>query len=179
MSNGIDRLRSLRISLWFAIFAVAVAVALKLLERLPYVGLPLDSAPAERMLDLLLDMTNIVTSFSTGLLGALGLILVSGPEASRGQKVRPAAFLCGVFAVISTTFGFLVYEQVFDIVKLGFFSIDIVGISLARYGQLITFVAALGTFGYFAVRTFEADPNVDKDKSVVSPIPVGAEPDSL
>jgi len=158
MTKKNHRIRAFRIAFYasFAAFVAAVSLLLKLSERLPFVA-PVISSPADKMSDLFLAMTNIITSFSTGLLGALGFLLVSGPKVNRGPTIKWFAFASGFFAAISTFLGYMVYEGIFDMLQEGMFGIDVPRVMLARYGQFYTFLLAFLLFGDFAIQSFEVE----------------------
>jgi hypothetical protein len=142
----------------FAAFVVAVVLIQRWLDtgsNQSIVGLPI-SSPGDQMVSAFLAMTNILTSFSTALLGALGVLLLNS-KAKRGPTATWFAFGSGVFAAISMFLGYVVYQEVLTLLWMGTFTPHSLLISWARYGQFFTFLLAFVLFGDFAIQSLDME----------------------
>jgi hypothetical protein len=119
------------------------------------IGLPV-SSPGDQIVSAFLAMTNILTSFSTALLGALGVLLLNS-KVRRGPRATWFAFGSGVFAAISMFLGYVVYQEVLALLWVGMFTPHSLLISWAHYGQFFTFLLAFVLFGDFAIQSLDME----------------------
>lgn len=111
----------------------------------------------ERELDALLGMNSLITTLSTGLLGALGFVLING----RGQSIPPGAkwlaFGSAICVALSLFFGYVVYLGIISMLENTIFDLDIPAILWARQAHFYTFLLAVVLFGDFAFHTLQVE----------------------
>jgi hypothetical protein len=151
---------------------------------------PAVTSAADSTVEVFLAMTNLTTSFSTGILGALGLLLINMQKPKKGQTISPMAkfFASGsaFFATISMILGYVVYQEAISLLQLGMFRVDVPLLSWARYAQFFTFLPALLFFGDFAIQSLgmegaseaKSESTANSTTPLANPASAGIEPRS-
>lgn len=116
-------------------------------------------------LSALLDQNSLLTTLSTGLLGALGFFLIRGRNASRWTGAMWFAFASAGCAVLSLLFGYMVYLALLDMLRNQIFDLGLPAMWV-RYAQFYCFLLSVMLFGDFAFQTINAeDGNVREHHS--------------
>jgi hypothetical protein len=118
----------------------------------------------ERELDALLGMNSLITTLGTGLLGALGFVLING----RDQYLRPGAkwlaFSSAICVAFSLFFGYVVYLGIISMLENTIFDLDIPAIFWARQAHFYSFLLAVVLFGDFAFHTLQVEDTNESKK---------------
>ncbi len=104
----------------------------------------------DKELDALLAMNQLVTTLSTGLLGAIGFLLVNVRRENRGSVALWAACCSAVCAALSLFFGYVVYLAVITMLHNQFFDSTIDSLLWPRQAHFYFFLLAVVLFGDFA-----------------------------
>jgi hypothetical protein len=108
----------------------------------------------KRDLDAFLDMNSLITTLTTGLLGALGFLLLNGRKVDRGPAAKWLAFGSALCAALSLFFGYVVYISLSDMLGKGGFDLTVRSISWPRQAHFYLFLMAVLLFGDFAFHAF-------------------------
>jgi TRAP-type C4-dicarboxylate transport system permease small subunit len=114
----------------------------------------------DQELNALLEMNRLITTLGTGLLGAIGFILINLRKGKRGFEALWAACASAVCVGLSLFFGYLVYLWVIEMLKVQIFDLDMSPLMWARSAHFYTFLLAVVLFGDFAfnnLRTEDGD----------------------
>jgi hypothetical protein len=124
---------------------------------------PAADSMAGKELDALLEMNRLVTTLGTGLLGAIGFLLINVRKANGGFEALWAASASAVCVGISLFFGYLVYLWVIEMLRVQVFDLDVGPLLWARNLHFYTFLLAVVLFGDFAFNNLHGeDKNVAK-----------------
>jgi hypothetical protein len=106
-------------------------------------------------LDAFLAMNSLVTTLTTGLLGALGFLLLNGRKVSRQSiTAKWLAFGSALSAALSLFFGYVVYLALLDMLGNEAFDLSMPPIYWARQAHFYTFLLSVVLFGDFAFHAF-------------------------
>lgn len=119
------------------------------------------SSLQERELDALLDMNSLITTLGTGLLGALGFLLMNGRRLYRGTAAKWLAFGSAVCVALSLFFGYVVYLGIIAMLENEIFDLDIPAIFWARQAHFYSFLLAVVLFGDFAFHSLNVEEEHD------------------
>jgi hypothetical protein len=157
MTNATYRAIVSRVA-FYATLALFMLAVWQILPHLGYgvVGAQLSSLDdlQKRQLDAFLEMNGLVTTLTTGLLGALGFLLLNGREVNRGPVTKWLAFGSALSAALSLFFGYVVYLTLSDMLGQGSFDLTIPSIFWARQAHFYLFLIAVLLFGDFAFHAF-------------------------
>jgi hypothetical protein len=103
-------------------------------------------------LNALLDQNNLLTTLCTGLLGALGFLLIHGRDASRWTGAKWFGIASAACSVLSLLFGYMVYLALLDMLRNQMFDLSMPAMWV-RYAQFYFFLLAVMLFGDFAFQT--------------------------
>jgi len=153
--------RSARFRIAFYAGAVGVVMAVVLFQWNPGKALeiPIDklSSMQEKELAALLDMNSLITTLDTGLLGALGYLMINGRKVSRWSGTMWLAFFSAVSAALSLLFGYVVYLGIIRMLEWGFFDLNNPSIQWARSAHFYSFLLGVILFGDFAFQTLHEE----------------------
>lgn len=124
------------------------------------------SPAQEKELDALLEMNRLITTLGTGLLGAMGFILVNGHKEHRGTGAFWAAFASAVCVGLSIFFGYVVYLGIIAMLQNQFFDLDNPGIWWARQAHFYTFLLGVVLFGDFAFQILHSEEGHERTSDV-------------
>jgi hypothetical protein len=111
----------------------------------------------EKELDALLEMNRLITTLGTGLLGAIGFLLINVRRANRGSVALWAACASAVCVGLSLFFGYVVYLGIIAMLQNQFFDLDIRPILWARQAHFYTFLLGVVLFGDFAFHNLQVE----------------------
>jgi len=115
------------------------------------------SSLQQSQLSALLDMNNLVTTLCTGLLGALGFLLINGRKVSRWSPAKWMALTSAGCAALSLLFGYVAYLALIDMLGREMFDVDLPAILWVRQAQFYSFLLAVALFGDFAFQTLHME----------------------
>jgi len=169
MSQPKSRAMGFRIVLYCATIAFILGVAQ--IQRLMSGNLfePLVSSLSslqQRQFDALLNMNSLVTTLCTGLLGALGFLLVNGGKVQRWSAAMWLALASAGCAVLSLLFGYVAYLALIDMLRQEMFNLDLPAILWVRQAQFYAFLLAVVLFGDFAFQTLHAEEEHESNPTV-------------
>jgi len=111
----------------------------------------------DRELDALLQMNQLVTTLSTGLLGAIGFLLINIRKANRRFESLWAACASALCVGLSLFFGYLVYQWIIAMLKVQIFDPDLKPLLWARNAHFYLFLLAVLLFGDFAFNSLRGE----------------------
>jgi cytochrome bd-type quinol oxidase subunit 2 len=114
----------------------------------------------QKELDAFLEMNKLITTLSTGLLGALSFILVNRGR-GKNEAAQWTAYLSAICVGLSLFFGYVVYLAVVNMLDNHYFQLFTWQIQWARQAHFYTFFLAVVLFGDFA---FHALRKEDEDE---------------
>jgi hypothetical protein len=112
-------------------------------------------------LNALLDQNNLLTTLCTGLLGALGFLLIHGRDASRWTGAKWLGIASAGCSVLSLLFGYMVYLALLDMLRNQMFDLAMPAMWV-RYAQFYCFLLAVMLFGDFAFQTLYAEDGKER-----------------
>jgi hypothetical protein len=115
------------------------------------------SSLQERELDALLDMNSLITTLGTGLLGAVGFLLINGRKVDRWSGGKWLALASAACVALSLFFGYVVYLGIISMLQNAIFDLDIPSIYWARQAHFYSFLLAVVLFGDFAFQTLHGE----------------------
>jgi hypothetical protein len=109
----------------------------------------------KQALNAFLDMNSLLTTLTTGLLGALGFLLLNGRKVRYEAAAKWLAFGSAVSAALSLYFGYVVYLAISDMLGSGE-PLDFTASQIVwpRQAHFYTFLLAALLFGDFAFQAF-------------------------
>jgi hypothetical protein len=163
--------RSARFRIAFYAGALGVVMAVFLCQWNPgkTLEIPINSLNSlqDQELKALLDMNSLITTLDTGLLGALGYLMINGRKVSRWSGTMWLAFFSAASAALSLLFGYVVYLGVIRMLEWGFFDLNNPSIQWARSAHFYTFLLAVVLFGDFAFQTLHEEGHDVRTPDVV------------
>src|SRR5579863_940298 len=111
----------------------------------------------ERELDALLELNGLITTLGTGLLGALGFVLINGGSHNLRPGSKWLAVGSAICVALSLFFGYVVYLGIISMLENTIFDLDIPPIFWARQAHFYSFLLAVVLFGDFAFHTLQAE----------------------
>jgi len=144
----------------FYLAAVLLVVAVWLLQShatLGYLEPEVTSLTAlqERQLDAFLEMNRLITTLSTGLLAALGFLLVNAHKASPNADTPWTAIGAAACVSVSLLFGYVVYRAILWMLESHFFDLGnsyIVWPGVAHFYTFLLGVLFFADFAYHQMR---------------------------
>ena len=115
------------------------------------------SSLQQNQLDALMDMNNLVTTLGTGLLGALGFLLINGRKVTRWSAAKWLALASAGCAALSLLFGYVAYLALIDMLRNQIFDLNLPTIVWVRQAQFYSFLLAVALFGDFAFQTLHME----------------------
>jgi hypothetical protein len=103
-----------------------------------------------RELDALLEMNRLITTLGTGLLAAIGFLMVNVRQAKRGTEALWAACGSAICVGLSLFFGYVVYLGIISMLQNQYFDLDVGPILWARQAHFYSFLLGVVLFGDFA-----------------------------
>ena len=107
-------------------------------------------------------MNNLITTLGTGLLGALGFLLMNGRKSVHWSGAKWLALASAVCVAFSLLFGYVAYLALIDMLRSEIFDLDLPAILWVRQAQFYSFLLAVVLFGDFA---FQALHGEDKNEA--------------
>jgi hypothetical protein len=130
------------------------------------------SAPSkedhDQELNALLEMNRLITTLSTGLLGAIGFILINLRQRKRGCEALWAAGASAVCVVFSLFFGYMMYLWVIALLKVESFDFDVPPLMLIRSAHFYAFLLAVVLFGDFAFHNLGMEDGNESKQNATS-----------
>jgi hypothetical protein len=111
----------------------------------------------QKELDAFLEMNRLITTLSTGLLGALSFILVNRGKEQRGLPGQWTAYLSAICVGLSLFFGYVVYLAIVNMLDNHYFQLFTWQIQWARQAHFYTFFLGVVLFGDYAFHTLRSE----------------------
>ena len=111
----------------------------------------------DKQLDALLEMNRLITGLGTGLLGAIGFMLINVRKGKGGWLAMWAACASAVCVGLSLFFGYVVYLGVIEVLRYPPFEPDFSAIMWARQAHFYTFLMAVVLFADFAFNNLRGE----------------------
>ena len=136
---------------------VGIFVALELHSPLPDPGEPLSGnlpKVKEKAVDILLNLTNLLITWSVSIIGATAFFLKGALEGKTVLSRRSLimAELVTVFSIVSLFFGHLVFSSVLNMLALDVLSVRdsaVLAFGIAQYGAFLVSVALFGLYVHY------------------------------
>jgi hypothetical protein len=122
------------------------------------------STGQDRELDALLEMNRLITTLGTGLLAAIGFLLVNVRRAKRGPEALWAACSSALCVAFSLFFGYVVYLGVISMLQNQYFDLDVGPILWARQAHFYTFLLGVVLFGDFAFQNLHVEDGHERKR---------------
>jgi hypothetical protein len=125
------------------------------------------SAGQGRELDALLEMNRLITTLGTGLLAAIGFLLVNVRRANRGSEALWAACCSAICVGLSLFFGYVVYLGIISMLQNQYFDLDVGPILWARQAHFYTFLLGVVLFGDFAFHNLHVEDGYERKHAAI------------
>jgi len=119
-----------------------------------------------RELDALLEMNRLITTLGTGLLAAIGFLLVNAHQTKRGSEAIWAACCSAICVGFSLFFGYVVYLGIISMLQNQYFDLDVGSILWARQAHFYSFLLGVVLFGDFAFHNLHVEDAYDHKHGV-------------
>jgi len=119
-------------------------------------------------LDAYLQMNQLITTLSTGLLAGIGYILNRGKMKGSSEArwlTLGSAFCSAAFAALSLLLGYFVYQMLIGELDDGVFNLDFPLLLYSSFGHFFSFLLAVALFAELAFQVFHAE-DADAQKSL-------------
>jgi hypothetical protein len=168
------RTRGRAIAFRIAFYAASIGLILAVWQLQKHVSQGLIEAPVSSLdvlqqaqLKAFLDMNSLITTLSTGLLGALGFLLVNGRKISRGSGAGWLALGSALSVALSLFFGYVVYLAILDMLQANIFDLGIPAITWPRQAHFYMFLLAVVLFGDYAFQTLHGEDENEPERNPV------------
>jgi hypothetical protein len=123
---------------------------------------PTLSCEQGRELDALLEMNRLITTLGTGLLAAIGFLLVNVRQPKRGSQALWAACCSAICVGFSLFFGYVVYLGIISMLQNQYFDLDVGPILWARQAHFYSFLLGAVLFGDFAFHNLHVEDGYER-----------------
>jgi glucan phosphoethanolaminetransferase (alkaline phosphatase superfamily) len=120
----------------------------------------------EKQLDAFLEMNRLLTTLGTGLLGAMGFLLVNSRTSRSGSRQTWTALGSALCVALSVYFGYLVYLGVLWMLDANFFNLNDPRILWPRQAHFYSFLLGVLLFGDFAFHDLRGEDKRERSQDV-------------